>query len=259
MATAAVEHLQIGDEVVLVRGGMASIRWIGRRSYAGRFLAANPNVRPIRFRAGSLGDGVPRRDLLVSPKHAMFLDGVLVPANCLVNGVTVVVDHISEQAKYFHVELDTHDVLLAEGAPSESFVDDDSRGMFHNAASGKPVSGPGTSAGSLLRATGRGGTRTGDDPAAADGRGEQSRARSLADRPMPRRWTLHSRQRRPPGNRPDIEPDNIYVAPPDHHLDLTTTHVHLNRRPKVHHVRPAADPLFVSAAGSHAGQVLGMS
>jgi Ca2+-binding RTX toxin-like protein len=135
----AVEHLQIGDEVVLARGGMASIRWIGRRSYAGRFLAANPNVRPIRFRAGSLGNGLPRRDLLVSPKHAMLLDGVLVPANCLVNGVTVVVDHASEQVKYFHVELDTHDVLLAEGAPSESFVDDDSRGMFHNAAEWKAM------------------------------------------------------------------------------------------------------------------------
>jgi hypothetical protein len=63
----------------------------------------------------------------------MFLDGLLVPARCLVNGSTILRDHV-ERVDYYHVELDTHDVLLAEGAPSESFMDDDSRGMFHNAA-----------------------------------------------------------------------------------------------------------------------------
>jgi hypothetical protein len=100
--------------------------------YAGRFLAANPNVHPIRFHAGSLGTGLPRRDLLVSPEHAMFLGGVLIPARCLVNGSTIVQERGLERVDYFHVELDTHDVLLAEGAPSESYLDDDSRGMFHN-------------------------------------------------------------------------------------------------------------------------------
>ena len=63
----------------------------------------------------------------------MFLDGALVPAECLVNGVSVVVDQTLEQVEYFHIELETHDLLLAEDAPSESFVDDNSRGMFLNA------------------------------------------------------------------------------------------------------------------------------
>ena len=129
----AVEALLIGDRVVTLDGQLKPIRWIGRRSYAGRFLAANPNMQPIRFRAGSLGDDLPRRDLLVSPEHAMFLDDLLIPARCLVNGATIVQECGLQRVDYYHVELDSHDVRLAEGAPSESYLDDDSRGLFHNA------------------------------------------------------------------------------------------------------------------------------
>ena len=129
-----VERLAIGDMIVTASGQNRPVRWMGIRSYAGRFLAASPHVQPIRFRAGSLGDALPRRDLLVSPDHAMVLDGQLVPARCLVNGKTIVQERGLNRVDYFHVELDSHDVLLAEGAPSESYLDDESRGMFRNAA-----------------------------------------------------------------------------------------------------------------------------
>ena len=134
MADVPVEELSTRHRVRTVSGEARSVRWIGRRSYAGPFLAASPRVQPIRFCAGSLGYGLPRRDLLVSPDHAMFLDGLLIPAHCLVNGTTIVQVRGLERVDCFHAKLDSHDVLLAEGAPSESFMDDDSRGLFHNAA-----------------------------------------------------------------------------------------------------------------------------
>ncbi len=128
----AVESLAIGDTVMSASGEHRPVKWIGHRSYAGRFLAANPGVQPVRFCAGSLGDGLPRRDLLVSPGHSMVLGGLLIPARHLTNGSTVIQERGLQQVDYVHVELDSHDVLLAEGAPSESFMDDDSRGLFHN-------------------------------------------------------------------------------------------------------------------------------
>ncbi len=129
-----VETLAIGDSVLTRDGTSRPIRWIGRRSFAGRFLAGKKHLLPVVIRAGALGDGLPRRDLRISPLHAMFLDGVLVPAWALVNGGSIVQDMACRAVEYIHIELDSHDVILAEGAPAETFLDDDSRGMFHNAA-----------------------------------------------------------------------------------------------------------------------------
>jgi glycosyltransferase involved in cell wall biosynthesis len=122
----------LGDRVVTASGEYRPIKWIGHRSYGGT-LPVSPNVQPIRFRAGSLGGGLPRRDLLVSPEHAMVLDGQLIPARGVVNGRSILRETGLGQVTYFHIELDSHDVLLAEGAPAESFLDDNSRGLFHNA------------------------------------------------------------------------------------------------------------------------------
>jgi glycosyltransferase involved in cell wall biosynthesis len=128
-----IENLAIGDLVTTRSGEARPIKWIGRRSYQGRFIAGNRDVLPIRIAAGALADGIPQRDLDVSPKHAMFIDSVLVPAEMLLNGTSIYPLHDGESVEYFHLELASHDVVIANGAASESFVDCDSRGMFHNA------------------------------------------------------------------------------------------------------------------------------
>jgi ELWxxDGT repeat protein len=128
-----VERLRIGDMVKTVSGRLRPIKWIGRRSYSGRFSLGQKHILPICIKAGALDDNVPRRDLWISPHHAMYLDGVLIEAKDLVNGVSIVQAERVAKVEYFHVELDTHDIIIAEGAPSETFLDDDSRGMFHNA------------------------------------------------------------------------------------------------------------------------------
>jgi len=127
-----VEELAIGNELLTLDGARRRIRWIGKRSYSGSF-ARNRNVLPVCIKAGALQDNVPRRDLWVSPHHAMFLEGVLIEAIDLTNDVSIIQAERVARVDYFHIELDTHDVIVAEGALSESFVDDDSRAMFHNA------------------------------------------------------------------------------------------------------------------------------
>jgi autotransporter passenger strand-loop-strand repeat protein len=130
----AVEALRVGDHLLTRAGDLRPVTWIGRRSYAGRFASHNRAIQPVLFRAGSLADGVPQRDLLVSPLHAMYLDGVLIQARTLVNGTSIRQLEAMDPVEYVHVELQTHDVIYAEGATAETFLDDDSRDMFHNAS-----------------------------------------------------------------------------------------------------------------------------
>jgi len=129
-----VEDLRIGDTVVTFSGMPRPIRWIGTRAYEGRFIAGNRAVLPIRVAAGALSEGVPARDLFVSPAHSLYFDDVLVPAEHLVNGVTIEQAQEVDRLEYFHIELDSHDVIFADGAPAETYVDCDNRGMFQNDA-----------------------------------------------------------------------------------------------------------------------------
>ncbi len=129
----AVEALRVGDSVSTHGGHARAVRWIGWRSHAADMVAANPHLRPVRIRAHALAAGVPARDLLMSPSHALLVDGVLIPAGALVNDVSIVRDPAGAIA-YFHIELDRHDVLLAEGAPAESYFEIAGRETFDNAA-----------------------------------------------------------------------------------------------------------------------------
>ena len=115
----AVEHLRAGDTVRLAAGGTAPVRWIGHRRIDCRRHPNPADVWPVRIRAGAFGGSRPQRDLVLSPDHAVFALGALVPARYLINGVTIVQDVVLF-VHYFHVELPRHDVLLAENLPAES-------------------------------------------------------------------------------------------------------------------------------------------
>ncbi len=127
-----VEALRPGDEVVtLLPDGFRPIRWIGHRTIR---LTAHPQpdaVQPVRVRAGAFGPGLPARDLFLSPDHALFAEDCLVPVKFLVDG-DAIAWHPVASVTYWHVELDHHDVLLAEGVPAESYLDTGDRGCFTN-------------------------------------------------------------------------------------------------------------------------------
>jgi hypothetical protein len=128
----AVERLRPGMLLRSAFGGTAPVQWIGHRRVDCARHPRPHDVWPIRVRAGAFAPGLPRADLLLSPDHALHLDGHLVPVRYLVNGRTVVQERVASVA-YYHVELPAHDVVFAEGLPAETYLDTGNRGAFANA------------------------------------------------------------------------------------------------------------------------------
>jgi hypothetical protein len=130
-----VEKLQAGDSIVTLSGCTRRLCWIGK----GQALATRGQrnaATPIIVRKDALADNVPHRDLRVTKGHSLFLDGLLIPVEFLVNHRSILWDDRAQEVTVYHLELDTHDVLLANGAPAESYRDDGNRWLFQNANSG---------------------------------------------------------------------------------------------------------------------------
>ena len=132
----AIETIQAGDWVMTRQAGALLPRpviWAGVREIDLDRHPSPEKVAPIRFRAGSLGPGKPARDLLLSPDHCLFVDGALIPARRLINGMTICRDRATGTITYHHIELEQHAVLIAEGVEAESYLDTGNRALFGNA------------------------------------------------------------------------------------------------------------------------------
>ncbi|WP_146343812.1 Hint domain-containing protein [Falsiphaeobacter marinintestinus] len=132
----AVQDLSIGDLICTAEGQTVPVKWIGRQTVMTHFAPAE-RLMPVRFKAGSLGDGLPHSDLTVTADHAMLIDGVLCNASALVNGTTITrvpLDEMGDTFTVYHIETEAHEIILANGAPAETFIDNVSRRVFDNFA-----------------------------------------------------------------------------------------------------------------------------
>jgi hypothetical protein len=121
--------------VVTSGGELKPIKWIGRQRFTQGLSSRWPdNVHPIRVARSAIADNVPQADLYLSPRHAILIDGALIQVRDLVNGtsITRAVPEGMRDLEYFHIELETHDVVLAEGAPVETLLATDGRESFAN-------------------------------------------------------------------------------------------------------------------------------
>jgi hypothetical protein len=128
-----VEKVRPGDIVSTAHNGPRPVKWVGK----GKVLATRGRrsaATPVIVRKGALTDNVPNQDLCVTKAHSLYIDGVLIPVEFLVNHKTILWDDRAQEVEIYHVELDSHDVLIANGTPAESYRDDGNRWLFENAS-----------------------------------------------------------------------------------------------------------------------------
>jgi collagen type I alpha len=125
----AVEQLHIGDRVLAKEGRDDAVVWIGRRHVDCSRHPEPHKVWPVRISVDTFGPGQPRRDLYLSPDHAILIDDVLIPVKCLINDASIAQVPM-DKVTYYHVELPHHAVLLADGLLVESYLDTGNRSAF---------------------------------------------------------------------------------------------------------------------------------
>jgi hypothetical protein len=122
-----IEDLALGDLLPTMFGGLRPVQWIGRYPIK-KSDPSKPWVKdalPIRIARSALGPELPHADLYVTGYHSLLIDGVLAPAATLINGTTIVRDEEREydELEYFHVKLESHDVIYAEGVLAETLLE----------------------------------------------------------------------------------------------------------------------------------------
>lgn len=117
-----VEELNIGDKVRIQDGKLKEIIWIGKQTIDPVHIKDARYGHPVRIMKDALGENKPHSDLYVSPGHGIYFDGLLINAGALVNDATIKIVPRREPFKYYHLELRTHELLLSEGLPTESFL-----------------------------------------------------------------------------------------------------------------------------------------
>ena len=125
----AVEAIAAGDLVLTLSGQARPVVWVGRRHVGVTRHKKPETVRPVVVEAGAFGEALPARDLVLSPDHAIYVDGSLIPVKYLVNGANVRALKVAA-VTYHHIELADHDVVFAEGMPAETFLDTGNRTNF---------------------------------------------------------------------------------------------------------------------------------
>ncbi len=128
-----VEELAIGDLLPTMFGGLRPIQWIGHFPIK-KSDPSKPwpkDARPVRIARSALAPNVPQADLYVTQAHGVFIDDVLVSAGYLVNETTITLCEASElnELEFFHIKLESHDVIYAEGAPVETLLNVDERAV----------------------------------------------------------------------------------------------------------------------------------
>jgi len=117
-----VENLVVGDLIKTVEGRYEPVIWIGSRSVVPAFQVKKDKAYPVRIVKDAFGEGLPSADLCLSPDHSLYVDGVMIPADKLINGKTIYQEECV-QVTYFHVELPKHEAIYAEGLPAETYLD----------------------------------------------------------------------------------------------------------------------------------------
>ena len=130
-----IETLRVGDLVQTSSGKELPIKWLGIQSVD---INSNRNLlksNPVRIKANALEEGIPSVDLRISPNHAIHVKGLLINGGALVNGINIIQETPTEDFKYYHIELDSHELVIAENTWAESYLpQNENRNDFDNAA-----------------------------------------------------------------------------------------------------------------------------